>query len=97
MAIATKPIPPRMIQKSFGEPRMGVAIASIPKMDAIMEMGCMIKDLEIGLVDFPHILESQEEEVYLCWKYGEKKVRFWHGLNEGFASRKPLARKVHPH
>jgi hypothetical protein len=67
------------------------------EMDAIMEMGCIIKDLEIGLVDFPHFLEYEEQEVYICWKYGEKKVRFWHGLDEGYTARKPLARKVHPH
>jgi hypothetical protein len=66
------------------------------ELDAILESGCTVKDLEIGLVDFPHILEYEEEEVYLCWKYGEKKVRFWHELNEGFASRKPLTRKPYP-
>jgi len=65
------------------------------ELDSIIEMGCLIKDLEIGLVDFPHIMEFEEEEVYLCWKYGEKKLRFWHGLNEGFSSRKPFSRRVH--
>ena len=66
------------------------------ELDAILEMGCAVKDLEIGLADFPHIHEYEEEEVYLCWKYGEKKVRFWHGLNEGFSCRKPLVRKSNP-
>ena len=65
------------------------------ELDAILEMGCAIKDLEIGLVDFPHLLESDEQEVYLCWKYGEKKVRFWHEIDQGYNSRKPLVRRVH--
>jgi len=65
------------------------------KLEAIMDMGGIIKDLEIGLIDFPHLLEVEDDEVYLCWKFGEKKVRFWHRLEEGFSSRKPLTRKVH--
>lgn len=65
------------------------------ELEAIMELGGVIKDLETGLVDFAHILEFEEEEVYLCWKFGEKKVRFWHGLQEGYSARKPLVRKVH--
>lgn len=65
------------------------------ELEAIMECGGTIKDLEIGLVDFPHMLEFEEEKVYLCWKFGEKKVRFWHGMNESFSARKPLVRKVH--
>ena len=65
------------------------------ELEAILEMGCSVKDLEVGLVDFPHMLESEEQEVYLCWKFGEKKVRFWHELDQGYASRKPLVRRVH--
>lgn len=67
------------------------------ELDSITEMGIAIKDLEIGLVDFPHFLDPPTDEVFLCWKYGEKKVRFWHGLDEGFASRKPLIRKLNHH
>ncbi|OGR79387.1 MAG: hypothetical protein A3I11_03185 [Elusimicrobia bacterium RIFCSPLOWO2_02_FULL_39_32] len=67
------------------------------QLDAIVELGGTIKDLEIGLVDFPHMSEYEESEVYLCWKYGEKKVRFWHGVDEGYAARKPLAKKVSSH
>lgn len=65
------------------------------ELDLIIETGCLIKDLEIGLVDFYHV-SSSEDAIFLCWKYGEKKVRFWHSLNEGFASRKPLTRKLFP-
>ena len=65
------------------------------ELDAILELGCSVKDLDMGLVDFPHILESEELEVNLCWKFGEKKVRFWHEIDQGFNSRKPLVRRVH--
>lgn len=50
--------------------------------------GCLVKDLDIGLVDFPSLKEGRE--VYLCWRLGEEEVAFWHGLDEGFAGRKPL-------
>jgi len=41
-----------------------------------------------GLVDFPHLRDG--EEVHLCWKCGEDEIRHWHGLDEGYAARKPL-------
>jgi hypothetical protein len=54
----------------------------------IMELGGVPKDLGLGLVDFPYLLDN--EEVNLCWRHGESEVRFWHGLDEGYAARKPL-------
>ena len=54
----------------------------------IQESGCVIKDLDVGLVDFPTLFRG--EEVYLCWKLGEQGIGFWHGTQEGFASRKPI-------
>ena len=54
----------------------------------IGELGGTPKDLGMGLVDFPHLLDN--EEVNLCWRHGESRVRFWHGLDEGYAGRKPL-------
>ncbi|MGH9400748.1 MAG: DUF2203 domain-containing protein [Terriglobia bacterium] len=54
----------------------------------IQEMGCVVKDLEMGLIDFPSLRDGQE--VYLCWKLGEKRIEFWHSTEEGFAGRKPL-------
>jgi len=54
----------------------------------ILETGCLIKDLEMGLLDFPSLINN--EEVYLCWKLGEDRIRFYHRQNEGFAGRKPL-------
>lgn len=54
----------------------------------VLAMGGVPKDLGLGLVDFPHV--RGDEEVNLCWKYGEDAIRYWHGLDEGYASRKPL-------
>ena len=50
--------------------------------------GCLVKDLDIGLVDFPALLGN--EEVYLCWKLGEDSIDYWHRVEEGFAGRKPV-------
>ena len=55
---------------------------------AIEHMGVALKDVELGLVDFPATLDG--EDVYLCWQFGEDRVRFWHPRSEGFAGRRPL-------
>ena len=52
------------------------------------ELGCELKDLDQGLVDFPSYREGQL--VYLCWKRGEDQIRFWHDLESGMAGRQPL-------
>jgi hypothetical protein len=54
----------------------------------IEEKGCLVKNLQEGLVDFPHLKEGRE--VYLCWKYGEEDIRYWHEVDAGFAGRTPL-------
>jgi hypothetical protein len=54
----------------------------------IQETGCVVTDLDTGSVDFPSLLAGQE--VYLCWKLGEERIAYWHGIEEGFAGRKPL-------
>jgi hypothetical protein len=56
--------------------------------EAVQETGCLIKDLDIGLVDFPTLHKGVE--VYLCWKLGEPAIEFWHGVDEGFRGRKPI-------
>ena len=56
--------------------------------DRIHATGCLVKDLDIGLLDFPAIIDN--EEVYLCWKLGEDRIRFYHRQDEGFKARKPL-------
>ncbi len=52
------------------------------------DMGVMVKSVDEGLLDFPSI--RYDEEIWLCWKLGENKVKFWHGKDEGFMGRKPI-------
>ena len=54
----------------------------------IAALGGAPKDLGLGLVDFLHLRDGRE--VNLCWKYGERRITHWHGLDEGYAGRKPL-------
>ena len=56
--------------------------------EAIHGIGCVVKDLDIGLIDFPTLFRG--EEVYLCWKLGEREIAFWHGVDEGFRGRKAI-------
>lgn len=51
-------------------------------------MGCLIKSVDQGLIDFPHLKEGRE--VYLCWKHGEEDIVYWHEINAGFAGRKRI-------
>ena len=54
----------------------------------IESWGCVVKDLDRGLVDF--LTRRGRGQVFLCWRLGEAEIRYWHGLQEGFAGRKPL-------
>ena len=54
-------------------------------------LSILIKSFDEGLLDFPS--KRFNEEVWLCWKMGEDKIKFWHGKNEGFMGRKPLSIK----
>jgi hypothetical protein len=56
---------------------------------ALEEVGVQVKDLDEGLIDFP-AKHPDGETVLLCWRLGEGDVAYWHGLEEGFAGRKPL-------
>ena len=51
--------------------------------------GILVKDLNRGLIDFPHV-RKDGEEVYLCWELGEANIKFWHRIPDGFAGRKPI-------
>jgi hypothetical protein len=57
-------------------------------LEGIESTGCVVKDLDTGLLDFPARIEGQE--AYLCWRLGEDRIRFWHRQDEGFAGRRPL-------
>lgn len=50
--------------------------------------GAQLKDVEVGLIDFPS--KRNEEEILLCWKYGEKEISHYHGPEDGYQGRKPL-------
>lgn len=56
--------------------------------ERLAALGCEVKDLEQGLIDFHAMREGRE--VYLCWRHGEDDIRFWHDLHTGFAGRRPL-------
>jgi hypothetical protein len=58
----------------------------------IDSIGVQVKDLDIGLLDFPCEVDGQV--VLLCWKLGEKSITHWHGVSEGFAGRKPVTSRI---
>jgi hypothetical protein len=51
-------------------------------------LGCLVKDVETGLVDFYALQDG--EPVFLCWQFGEPAIAHWHALEEGFSGRKPI-------
>ena len=74
-----------MEQKTRGQQAARALEQAVGK---IHSFGCLVKDLDIGLIDFPTLFRG--EEVYLCWKLGEPGIRFWHGVSEGFRGRKAI-------
>jgi hypothetical protein len=62
------------------------------ELSRVRDLGGEVKDVEIGLVDFP--ARRGGEEILLCWRFGEKKVGFWHPVDGGFASRRPVDAEV---
>jgi hypothetical protein len=54
----------------------------------VQALGVLVKDLDSGLVDFP--AKRDGEDILLCWQLGEDEVAFWHGLEDGYAGRRPL-------
>ncbi len=60
--------------------------------EEITAMGVQVKDLDMGLLDFPCVVEG--EVILLCWKLGEERIAHWHGLEEGYKGRKPVTDKI---
>lgn len=58
------------------------------EMGILNKTGCIIKDLELGLVDF--FCRFEGRDIFLCWKLGEDKISFWHELDEGFQGRQRI-------
>jgi hypothetical protein len=54
----------------------------------IQDAGAQVKDPALGLLDFPSLRRGRE--ILLCWHVGEAELAFWHGLDEGYAGRKPV-------
>jgi len=79
------PQEPRELEEELEREAEAVARA----VSSLEELGVQVKDLDHGLVDFP-ALRANGEEVLLCWRVGEDEIGYWHGLEEGFAGRKPL-------
>ncbi len=80
------PVARRKAERARTEQRAKDSIAEI---DSI---GVQVKDLNIGLLDFPCEVEGQI--ILLCWKLGEKSITHWHGTEEGFAGRKPIDQRI---
>ena len=80
------PLARRKAERAKAEQRAKDALAEI---DSI---GVQVKDLNTGLLDFPCEVEGQI--ILLCWKFGEKTITHWHGVQEGFAGRKPIDQRI---
>ena len=63
--------------------------------EQVQELGCVVKDLDTGLIDFPTLFRGVE--VYMCWKLGETDIEFWHGVEEGFRGRKAIDQDFRDH
>ena len=83
------------IEKSVGNggnKAMSSLVQDFERIDSlvhqILETGAQIKDINIGLLDFSALRDGRE--VYLCWKQGENEIAFWHEVDAGYSSRKPI-------
>lgn len=76
-------------QLSRSDPQLRTAMREMSKIaEEIQDLGCFLKDIDLGLVDFPG--EINGETIFLCWQYGEPRLVAWHPIDEGFSSRRPL-------
>jgi len=71
-----------------GADYLRVALIANEIIKHLENMGCVLKGIENGLVDFPALREGKE--VLLCWRMPEKEIGFWHDLHSGFAGRQPI-------
>jgi hypothetical protein len=71
------------------ERRMSALVWALrQKLQVITELGVEVKDLDLGLIDFPSLRDGRE--VYLCWRVDEPTVAYWHELDAGYRGRQPL-------
>ena len=83
------------IEKSAGNggnKALSALVQEFERLDAlihqILEKGVQIKDINLGLLDFSALRNGRE--VYLCWKFGEEQIAFWHEVEAGYAGRQPI-------
>jgi hypothetical protein len=86
MFLEIVPLARRKAERAKAEQRLKDALGEI---DSI---GVQVKDLSIGLLDFPCEVDGQT--ILLCWKLGEEAITHWHGMQEGFAGRKPIDQRI---
>jgi hypothetical protein len=75
-----------------GNPALSQMVTKFDRLDQllhrILDAGAEVKDINAGLLDFPALRNGRP--VYLCWKYGEEKIEYWHEIEAGFAGRQPI-------
>lgn len=84
-----------VVEKSAGNggnPELSRRLPDFDRLDAILhqlqDWNIEVKDLSIGLIDFPALKDGRV--IYLCWKYNEGSIQFWHEVEAGFAGRQPI-------
>jgi hypothetical protein len=71
------------------KPRLQALAAQLRQsIEALEDLGCYIKDLDVGIVDFLSTFEGRD--IFLCWRLGEREIKHWHELNESFAQREEI-------
>ena len=59
------------------------------ELEELLKMGCVVKDLNLGLVDF--YSKHRSKEIFLCWRIGEEHIRYWHEVSGGYSGRRPIS------
>lgn len=84
-----------VVEKSAGNggnPTLSKMLPDFDRLDLVLhqlqDMGIEVKDLTTGLIDFLALKDGRE--VYLCWKYNEGTIQYWHEIEAGFAGRQPI-------
>jgi hypothetical protein len=80
------PLPPG--REGEAEELRGLAAEITGAVERVNALGCLVKDVEMGLVDFYALVDG--EPAFLCWQFGEPAISHWHPLDEGYAARKPI-------
>ncbi|HSU58381.1 MAG TPA: DUF2203 domain-containing protein [Bryobacteraceae bacterium] len=88
IALAGGMVPPRERIVQLRSLKDAAARSLKSAAERIQEIGCQLKDVEMGLVDFPTLYHDRE--VYLCWKLGESEIEFWHPVEDGYRGRRKI-------